>query len=209
MTCSLRRSICPVARFCEGVGVTVALPLLDAMIPAAHGARATPPPRRSRAWASSTSRTARSWQRWTPDGDRHGLRDAADPQAARAVQRAHDDRQRPAQQGGREPQPARDHRGHVAGLRARRRSARRRTAASARDQIAAQHIGQDTTLPSLELAGEGGGGACDPQFGCSYQRHRRLPHADAAAADGAQPAQGVLSPVRAGRYRGRAPCDRR
>jgi len=36
------------------------------------------------------------------------------------------------------------------------------------DQIAAQHIGQDTTLPSIELAGEGGGGACDPSFGCSY-----------------------------------------
>jgi hypothetical protein len=36
------------------------------------------------------------------------------------------------------------------------------------DQIAAQHIGQDTALPSLELAGEGGGGACDPSFGCSY-----------------------------------------
>jgi len=36
------------------------------------------------------------------------------------------------------------------------------------DQVAAQHIGQDTPLPSLELAGEGGGGACDPAFGCSY-----------------------------------------
>ena len=36
------------------------------------------------------------------------------------------------------------------------------------DQMAAQHIGQDTPLPSLELAGEGGGGACDPAFGCSY-----------------------------------------
>ena len=36
------------------------------------------------------------------------------------------------------------------------------------DQVAALHIGQDTTLPSLELAGEGGGGACDPSFGCSY-----------------------------------------
>src|SRR3954468_2992694 len=23
-------------------------------------------------------------------------------------------------------------------------------------------------VPSIELAGEGGGGACDPQFGCSY-----------------------------------------
>ncbi len=36
------------------------------------------------------------------------------------------------------------------------------------DQVAAQYIGQDTTLPSIELAGEGGGGACDPQYGCSY-----------------------------------------
>jgi hypothetical protein len=36
------------------------------------------------------------------------------------------------------------------------------------DQVAALAIGQDTTLPSLELAGEGGGGACDPSFGCSY-----------------------------------------
>jgi len=39
------------------------------------------------------------------------------------------------------------------------------------DQIAAKHIGQDTPLPSLEVATEGGGGnggACDRNFGCSY-----------------------------------------
>jgi len=36
------------------------------------------------------------------------------------------------------------------------------------DQIASQYISQDTPLPSIELAGEGGGGACDPAFGCSY-----------------------------------------
>jgi hypothetical protein len=38
------------------------------------------------------------------------------------------------------------------------------------DQIAAAHIGQDTPLPSLELAteGRGGGGACDRNYGCSY-----------------------------------------
>jgi len=41
-------------------------------------------------------------------------------------------------------------------------------AGTSADQVAAQHIGQDTTLPSIELAGEGGGGACDPTFGCSY-----------------------------------------
>jgi hypothetical protein len=38
------------------------------------------------------------------------------------------------------------------------------------DQIAARHIGQDTPLPSIELASESGGGgsACDNTYGCSY-----------------------------------------
>src|SRR5688572_30976746 len=38
------------------------------------------------------------------------------------------------------------------------------------DQIAASLIGQDTPLPSLEIAteGRGGGGACDRNYGCSY-----------------------------------------
>ena len=39
------------------------------------------------------------------------------------------------------------------------------------DQIAAEHIGQDTPLPSLEVAAEGrgvGGGSCDRDYGCSY-----------------------------------------
>lgn len=38
------------------------------------------------------------------------------------------------------------------------------------DQVAAQYIGQDTPLPSLEVATEqpGGGGACDRDYGCSY-----------------------------------------
>jgi hypothetical protein len=38
------------------------------------------------------------------------------------------------------------------------------------DQIAARHIGQETPLPSIELATEegGGGAACDNTYGCSY-----------------------------------------
>jgi hypothetical protein len=38
------------------------------------------------------------------------------------------------------------------------------------DQIAAARIGQDTPLPSLEIAteGRGGSGACDRTYGCSY-----------------------------------------
>jgi hypothetical protein len=39
------------------------------------------------------------------------------------------------------------------------------------DQMAAAHLGQDTPLPSLEVATEGrggNGGACDRNYGCSY-----------------------------------------
>jgi hypothetical protein len=38
------------------------------------------------------------------------------------------------------------------------------------DQLAAAHIGQDTPLPSIEVAteGRGGSGACDRTYGCSY-----------------------------------------
>ena len=38
------------------------------------------------------------------------------------------------------------------------------------DQIAAQHFGQDTALPSLEVGTEeqGGEGSCDRNYGCSY-----------------------------------------
>jgi hypothetical protein len=38
------------------------------------------------------------------------------------------------------------------------------------DQIAAAYIGQDTPLPSIEIAteGRGGSGACDRSYGCSY-----------------------------------------
>jgi uncharacterized protein DUF1552 len=38
------------------------------------------------------------------------------------------------------------------------------------DQVAALHIGQETPLPSLEVCTEasGGGGACDRAYGCSY-----------------------------------------
>ena len=38
------------------------------------------------------------------------------------------------------------------------------------DQLAANHLGQDTPFPSLEVAGEGrgGSGACERNFGCAY-----------------------------------------
>ena len=134
----------------------------------AHGARADGRRRRRRAWASSTSRTARSWTsgRRRPRAE---LRAVADPRAARAVQEPAHDRQRPREQARRRAR------------RTRSRPARGCRGVSPRishdpyggvtaDQIAAQHIGQDTPLPSLEVATEEavGGGACDRNYGCSY-----------------------------------------
>ncbi len=61
------------------------------------------------------------------------------------------------------------------------------------DQLAARHFGADTPLPSLELAGEGGAATCNQGGGgCGYRQHHRVPHALPAAAHGGQPAQGVL-----------------
>jgi hypothetical protein len=61
------------------------------------------------------------------------------------------------------------------------------------DQMAARHIGQETRLPSLELTTSQGGRAAG------------LADADAAAAPGRQPARGVPEAVRPGRHRQGAP----
>ena len=70
----------PRRTFLRGLGATLALPLLDAMVPALSAlaktaAAARPPPRRS-----STCRTALMMDKWTPTDDRHGLRAVADAQ---------------------------------------------------------------------------------------------------------------------------------
>ena len=60
----------PRRTFLRGMGATLALPLLDAMVPALSALERRPPasavPRVS---ASSTCRTARCMDKWTPAGD--------------------------------------------------------------------------------------------------------------------------------------------
>ena len=78
----------PRRTFLRGMGVTLALPLLDAMVPAltaqsaARGAAA--------ASAPSTCRTACCVDHWTPTTAGRRLRVHADPEAARAVPRSPD-----------------------------------------------------------------------------------------------------------------------
>ena len=100
----------------KGAGATIALPLLDAMIPAANGAGAD----RRRSQPAPGLRLLPPWRapgRMDADPDRPRFRVSVHPQAAGTAARACDRRQRSAQQGWGKLQPARHHRGNLAELR--------------------------------------------------------------------------------------------
>ena len=86
----------------KGAGVSLGLPLLDAMIPAGTAladTAAVAAPRMGFVYFPHGA----VMSNWVPTQHRHGLQDHADPGAAGSLSAVHDDRQRPAQQGGREP----------------------------------------------------------------------------------------------------------
>ena len=67
------------------------------------------------------------------------------------------------------------------------------------DQILAQQIGQETPLPSLELATEdftGYVGGCTPLFSCTLHEHDLLGHSDDSSPDGDQSARRLRADVR-------------
>ena len=78
------------------------------------------------------------------------------------------------------------------------------------DQVVAQHIGQDTTLPSLEAGvGDHAAGGRLQRLGVLLQHHAVVPRRALAAADGVQPAQGLRAAVRRRRHAGGARRDLR
>ena len=157
----------PRRTFLRGLGATVALPLLDAMIPARTAladTAAAPVPRMAFIYLPHGA----VMDKWTPDavGRDFELKQILAPLA-----------------------PFKDRLTIVSGLDNRHangpvhaitpgtwlsgvtpRVSHEPYGGVTADQIAAQHIGQDTPLPSLEVATEesGGGGSCDRNFGCSY-----------------------------------------
>ena len=64
------------------------------------------------------------------------------------------------------------------------------------DQVAAQQIGQDTPLPSLELSIEEAVLACEAAFSCAYRNSISWKSPTRSAADAEQPAAGVREAVR-------------
>ena len=172
--------------------------------------RRRPPSRRSRLGFCFMPHGA-VMANWTPGGGRRA-RALADPRAARAVQ----EQMSWSSATWRTRWPARRARATTAaitraapavflnGVHPKRTDGADIQAGITIDQIAAEKIGQDTPLPSLELATEdysGLVGSCDVGFSCTYMntiswRTPTTPHAD-----GDQPARRVRPDVRRRRHR--------
>ena len=89
--------------------------------------------------------------------------------------------------------------GWLTGVLAKRTEAEDVQGGTTIDQIVAGQIGQDTPFPSLELATAdftGYVGACTSGYSCVYTNTICVELADHAAADGDQPARGVRAAVR-------------
>jgi len=164
-----RKSL-PRRTFLRGVGATVALPLLDAMVPSFTALAQTPATPRTRFGAVFIPNGA-IMESWTPANAGPGLelspslkplepfRDnlvvisnlvrAATPGGDHAVSAA----------------------GWLTGVGAKRTEAEDILAGITIDQVVARQIGQDTPFPSLELATEdftGYIGACTTGYSCAY-----------------------------------------
>ena len=167
----LTRTHLPRRTFLRGMGVTMSLPLLDAMVPALTAQTKTA--------AKATPRLGFVYlphgaimDQWTPKAE------GADFEFPRILK------------------PLEPFRGHInvvsglhhkaadttavhslspttwlSGVRPKPTQGVDAFAGVTADQVAAQHIGQDTTLPSLELATEDHSdliGSCDRDYGCIY-----------------------------------------
>ncbi len=157
----------PRRTFLRGLGATVALPLLDAMVPAGTALAQTAAKAAPRMGFVYFPHGA-VMERWTPDAEGRDfeLKQILAPLApfkdrltiVSGLENKHADGPVHAITPGTwlscvTPRATHDPYGGVTA-----------------DQIAAQDIGQDTPLPSLELCieGRGGNGVCDRNFGCSY-----------------------------------------
>ena len=163
---------------------------------------------RDAARASSTCRTAPIMDKWTPAADGRRLRVHADPEAAGAVPG-------PAERGHRPRPPGRRH--HRRALAQPDHLAERRAAQghAGRGRLRRHHRRSDCRAghrPGLVAAVDGAGHRgplgpdrlVRPRLRLHLHEHAVVAHADDAAADGDQPAQGLRADVRPGRQRRRA-----
>lgn len=155
----------------RGIGVTVALPFLDAMAPAARAARRlAPAPRR---FVAVYLGNGMNMNQWTPASEGSlTLSPILEPLAPYrdhlVVLSGLDNREGGSNDNGglhSRVQPA-----WLTGAHAKRTEGADVEAGVSMDQIAASVLGRDTQLPSLELALESVelSRACEPSFACTY-----------------------------------------
>ena len=141
--------------------------------------------------------------RWTPSGAGADFKLQPDPGAAREVQALRHVVRQPREQGARRTPCTRSCRPRgCRGVRPDSSAHRRAACRTTIDQMIAAKIGQETALPSLEVASETTiqVAACPAGRGCYYSTTLSFRNAHVAAADGVQPAQGVHAAVRRRRH---------
>ncbi len=158
----------PRRTFLKGAGVALALPLLDAMIPAHTALAKTAAAARMRLGFVYFPHGA-IMEKWTPAAE------GTDYELSPILEPLKDFRSQLTIVSGLGNRPAQSAAVHaiVPGTWlscVHPRETHEAYGGVTADQLAAAHIGQDTPLPSLEVATEapGGGGACDRAYGCSY-----------------------------------------
>ncbi len=164
----------PRRTFLRGVGATVALPLLESMLPAvgsvARAAQLSP----TRFTGIFIPHGAAPGY-WVPNGERK-LRVAVHLQAARDGPRPARDHERPVVEVVGEPPgvTGADHfvaAAYLSGVKPRKTTGADIECGTTLDQVIAQQIGQDTLLPSLQLAVEDPGANasnCGEGYSCVY-----------------------------------------
>ena len=167
----------PAQTFLRGMGVTLSLPLLDSMVPAQTPLAKTAAKPQFRLGLCFIPHGA-VMANWTPVGDGAEFQTLANPHAAGAVpgqlvvvsNLAHK-MAAPGGPGDNGGDHTRSPAVFLNGVHPKRTDGADIRAGVTIDQIAAEKIGQETALPSLELATEdysGLVGSCDVGFSCAY-----------------------------------------
>ena len=168
----VRKIALPRRTFLRGVGAAVSLPFLDAMVPAFTAlARAQGRPRTR--FGTVYIPNGAIMEQWIPASvgagfDIKPILQPLEPFKEQLVVVSNLTRSHPGSQVGDHAVSAA---GFLTGVWPKRTEAEDVLANTSIDQVVAQQIGQDTPLPSLEVATEdftGYVGACSPGFNCAY-----------------------------------------
>jgi hypothetical protein len=164
----------PRRTFLRGLGATLALPMLDAMVPALSATKSTVAPRRL---GFIYVPNGVNMRQWTPAGDVTGALQISPTLAPLArfrdktVVLSHLDSRPADSQGDGSGDHARASGGWLTGVHCKKTEGADARAGKSADQFAADLLGTDTQFPSLQLGIDDIAllGGCEPGFACVYQ----------------------------------------